>query len=76
MLRRFKCFCQKAVARKQCVIFTVELVVRGLTAAHIVVIHARQVIVDERIRVYHLHGTRKRHRHVFIAAAQLAERKR
>ena len=74
--RRFKRLRQKAVAREQRLAFTENLVVCGLAAAHVVVVHAGQIVVDQRIGVHHFDGAGKRHRFLLRAAAQLAELER
>lgn len=44
----------------------------GLAAAEVVVVHTRQVIVNQGHRVYHLHSARRRHCLRFEAADELA----
>ena len=53
--------------------FIESLVAGRFAAAQVVVIHARKVIMDERVGMDHLKRTRERQRLLDIAAAQAAE---
>jgi hypothetical protein len=47
-------------------------VARGLSAAEIIVVHARKVVVDQRHGVDHLHSASREHGHAFGATDELA----
>ena len=50
-------------------------VARGLSAPHIIVIHAGKIVVNERIGMNHLNRAGKRERVLNISAAKAAELK-
>ena len=60
----------EGVSRQYCQGLTVNLVVGGFTPAEIVIIHAGQVIMDQRIRVDQLQCAAKGQRQVPVNAAQ------
>ena len=68
-----ECSRQQGVARQNGRCLTVDLVVRQAAAAVIVIVHARQIVVDEAVGMHHLHGGSKRQGVHGAAAAQLAE---
>ena len=55
-----ECVGQKTVPCQSRIRLTEDLVVRRLSAAEIVIVHARKVVVDKRICMHHLNGARKR----------------
>ena len=70
---RLKSRRQQSVTREDCRRFIESLVAGRSAAAQVVVIHARKVIMDERVGMDHLKRTRERQRLLDIAAAQAAE---
>ena len=56
-------------------LLSVHLVIRRLAAAKVVVIHARQIVVDQRHGVNHLEGDRRWHGMLRIATRQFTGRK-
>ena len=70
---RFKGESLQRVARQHGGGLAEHLVVRRLAAAQIVVVHARQIVVDERIGMQQLHAAGDGKRGVNIAAAKAAE---
>ena len=64
---------QQRVAREHRRRLAEHLVVRQLAAPVIVVVHARQIVVDQAVRVHHLHRRRDRHRLLPVSAAHPAE---
>ena len=65
----FKRLRQQRVARQHGDAFAENFVVGGLAAAEIVVVHRRQIVVDERVGVDALDGAGERHGVGFAAAA-------
>ena len=64
-----KRLCQQRVARQHRDAFAKDLVVGRFAAAEIVIVHRRQIIVDERIGVDALNGAGKRHGVGFASTA-------
>ena len=64
---------QQRVSREHRRRLTEHLVVCQLAAPVIVVVHARQIVVDQAVRVHHLHRRRDRHRLLPVSAAHPAE---
>ena len=67
-----KCTAIKPHTRHQSDILTVNDMVGRLASAHGVIVHARQIVVNERIRMYYLDGAGERGRFFPISAAQTA----
>mmetsp|Transcript_10255 Transcript_10255/g.62706 ORF Transcript_10255/g.62706 Transcript_10255/m.62706 type:complete len:224 (-) Transcript_10255:27-698(-) len=55
-------------------VFSVHLVVGGFSTSKVVVVHGRQVVVDQRHRVDHFHGACRRHCRFHVSIDQLARR--
>ena len=64
---------QQRVSREHRRRLTEHLVVCQLAAPVIVVVHARQIVVDQAVRVHHLHRRRGRHSLFPVSAANPAE---
>ena len=69
--RKFERLHEKSVAREQRERFAELRVVRRFAAAHVVVVHARQVVVYKRRRVQHFKSERHRHRLFLVHAGAL-----
>src|SRR5690606_8130522 len=63
---------QQGVARQDGGGLIVGHVHRRLAAPHVVVVHGRQVVVDQRVRVHQFHGAGRRQRRLDAAPGQLA----
>mmetsp|Transcript_2405 Transcript_2405/g.5626 ORF Transcript_2405/g.5626 Transcript_2405/m.5626 type:complete len:292 (-) Transcript_2405:196-1071(-) len=57
----FECEREECIARENGHVFTVNLVARRRAAPEVVVVQARQIVVDQTHRVDHLQGARGRH---------------
>ncbi len=69
----FKREIEQTVTCEHCDRFAVNLVIGGLAAAQIVIIHARQIVMDEGVGVNHLERTGERQCGFNMAATQTAE---
>ena len=64
----------QSVARKRCGALSIDDMIRGFPAAKIIVIHARKVVMNERIRMYHFDCAGNRQRSFYISATGITER--
>ena len=76
MRQHLECVRQQRVARERRDRFAINLVISRPSATHIVVVHARQVVVNQRVCVNHLDCARESHRGFDLTAYRLARRQR